>query len=70
MTEPTIRSLFTFKIPDYWTPEQALAIVEFIGDLREAIWAHYGQQLIDAYRKQRQSNIDRLSDTPPRDSSF
>jgi hypothetical protein len=40
MTAPTIRSLFTFTIPDYWTPDQALAIVEFIGDLREAIWAH------------------------------
>ena len=26
MTEPTIRSLFTFKIPDYWTPDQALAM--------------------------------------------
>ena len=50
MTEPTFRSLFTFQIPDYWTPEQALAVVEFIGHLREAIWGHYGQQLIDAYR--------------------
>ena len=52
MTEPTIRSLFTFKIPDCWTPDQALAIVEFIGDLREAIWAHYHDQLIDVYREQ------------------
>jgi hypothetical protein len=59
------RSLFTFKIPDYWTPEQALAIVEFIGDLREAIWGLYGQQLIDAYREQQQSNIDRSSGIPP-----
>jgi hypothetical protein len=70
MTEPTIRSLFTFTIPDYWTPEQAHAIVEFIGDLRESIWAHYGQQLIDAYREQQQSNIDGPYDTPTRDSSF
>ena len=70
MTEPTFRSLFTFTIPDYWTPEQGLAIVEFIGDLREAIWAHYGEQLIDAYREQQQSDIGELSGTPPRDSSF
>jgi hypothetical protein len=70
MTKPTFRSLFTFQIPDYWTPEQALAVVEFIGDLREAIWGHYGQQLIDAYRKQQQSNIDGPSDTPSRDNSF
>jgi hypothetical protein len=70
MTEPTFRSLFTFAIPDHWTPEQALAIVAFIGDLREAICGHYGQQLIDAYREQQQSNIDGRSDAPPRDNSF
>ena len=33
MTKPTCKSRFTFGLPDYWTPEQALAIVEFIGDL-------------------------------------
>ena len=70
MTEPTFRSLVTFAIPDHWTPEQALAIVAFIGDLREAICGHYGQQLIDAYREQQQSNIDGRSDAPPRDNSF
>jgi hypothetical protein len=71
MTEPTFKSRFIYHLPDYWTPEQALAIVEFIGDLREAIWAHYGEQLIDAYREQQQPDIDGpLSGTPPRDSSF
>jgi hypothetical protein len=27
MTTPNVQSLFTFTIPDYWTPEQALAVV-------------------------------------------
>jgi hypothetical protein len=56
MTEPTFKSRFIYHLPDYWTPEQALAVVEFIGDLREAIWAHYGEQLIDAYRELHQSD--------------
>jgi len=51
MTTPTVNSRFTFVLPDSWTPEQALAVVEFIGDLREAIWGHYGEQLLDAYRE-------------------
>ena len=38
MTTPTVNSRFTFVLPDSWTPEQALAVAEFIGDLREAIW--------------------------------
>ena len=70
MTKPTFKSRFIYHLPDYWTPEQALAIVEFIDDLREAICGHYGQQLIDAYREQQQSNIDGPSHTPPRDNSF
>jgi hypothetical protein len=41
MTSPSFKSRFTFFLPNYWTPEQALAVVEFIGDLREAIWGHY-----------------------------
>ena len=51
MTTPTVKSRFTFVLPDSWTPEQALAVAEFIGDLREAIWGHYGEQLLDAYRE-------------------
>jgi hypothetical protein len=39
MTEPTFKSRLTFRLPDYWTPEQVLAVVELIGDPREASWA-------------------------------
>jgi hypothetical protein len=51
MTEPTFKSHFTFRLPDYWTQEQAFAVVEFIADLREAIWAHYYEHLVEAYRE-------------------
>ena len=67
MTNPTVRSLFTVAIPDYWTPEQALAIVEFIDDLRHAIWDNYREQLLDAYRELHQSD---LGGQPPSDTSF
>jgi len=41
-----------FKIPAYWTPEQAFAVVELLDDLRDRIWAHYSTQLLDQYREQ------------------
>ena len=40
------------KIPAYWTPEQAFAVVELLDDLRDLIWAHYGVPLLDQYREQ------------------
>ena len=40
------------KIPAYWTPEQAFAVVELLDDLRNLIWDHYGVQLLDQYREQ------------------
>jgi hypothetical protein len=52
-----------FAIPAYWTPEQALAVVELLDDLREMIWAHYGMQVIDEARQQHQSGSDSQPDT-------
>ena len=40
-------------IPDDWTPEQALAVYDFIDALREAIWARYGLQLVELMREDR-----------------
>ena len=42
-------------IPDYWTPEQAIAVFELVDDLREAIWSIYQTNLQDLTRQQRQS---------------
>ena len=48
------------KIPDYWTPEQALAVYDFIDELREAIWTRYELQLIELMREDRvtEFNVD------------
>jgi hypothetical protein len=81
MTDPTFRSLFSVTVPDHWTPDQVLAVVEFIGDLRqtiwvhygdlrEAIWAHYHKELTEAYRERKLSEPVRpLPGTSPDDSS-
>ena len=32
-------------IPARWTPEQALAVLERLNDLRDALWAVHGNQI-------------------------
>jgi hypothetical protein len=54
-----------FTIPAYWTPEQALAVVELLDDLREVIWDHYDMQVIDELRQQHLANSSGPSDTTP-----
>jgi hypothetical protein len=46
MTRTDLRVLF--EIPDYWTPEQALAVYELLDGLREIILSRYEAQIIDA----------------------
>jgi hypothetical protein len=40
------------EIPDYWTPEQALAVYELLDSLRECILSRYHAQITDACREQ------------------
>ncbi|MEO8410571.1 MAG: hypothetical protein ABI478_08360 [Propionivibrio sp.] len=51
-----------FILPDDWTPEQTLAVIELLDDLRELIWAHYQIPLLDLLRQQYQPS-------PPADDS-
>ena len=46
------------KIPDYWTPEQALAVLEFIDEIREAIFSQYQLQIIEQMRSERCTEIE------------
>jgi hypothetical protein len=32
----------TPQIPEHWSPEEALAVFEFVNDLLDSIWARYG----------------------------
>lgn len=42
-----------FIIQDDWPPEQALAVIELLDDLREVIWNRYQLKLNEQLRDQR-----------------
>jgi hypothetical protein len=42
-----------FIVQEDWSPEQALAVVELLEDLREVIWIRYGDELHKLLREQR-----------------
>src|SRR5262245_43755479 len=70
MTTPTCKSRFIYHLPDYWTPEQALAVLELFDDLREVIWAHYDLKVIDELRAQHLSDPSEPSSSTSGDDSF
>jgi hypothetical protein len=39
-------------VPTHWSPEQALAVFEFLHAMRQALWAAYGTQVQQAWRDQ------------------
>mgnify|MGYP006273019221 FL=1 len=50
--------------PD-WSPEQVIAVIELLDDLRERIWSHYETVLLDKFKRDRVTgyNLD-ISDPP------
>jgi hypothetical protein len=58
-----------FIIQEDWSPEQALAVVELLDDLREVIWNRYQLQLFELLREQHDSHTasasDSIDDTDP-----
>jgi hypothetical protein len=42
-----------FGVPTYWSPETALAIFEFIDEMRDIVLAVYRTDIQDAARRQR-----------------
>jgi hypothetical protein len=58
-----------FLIQEDWSPDQALAVIELLDDLREVIWQRYQLPLQDLLREQRgvqdESNSVNISDTDP-----
>ena len=39
-------------VPTHWSPEQALAVFEYLGTLRQALWSAYGPMVQQAWRDQ------------------
>ncbi len=48
-----------------WSPEQAMAVIELLDDLRDRIWAHYEVALHNSYREDRISHWDQPVTDPP-----
>jgi len=37
-------------IPDDWSPEQAIAVYEFLDEVRERVWDRYQDHIIEHFR--------------------
>ena len=67
---PGLPLTINFKIPAYWTPEQALAVFELLDDLRNQIGAHYSVQLFELSREQHLHPRTHQDDSKVDDQSF
>lgn len=47
-----LSSGLAFTVDATWTPEQALAVLELLDDLRDRIWTHYGLAIQNLLREQ------------------
>jgi hypothetical protein len=68
MTRSDLRVLF--EIPDYWTPEQALAVYALLDGLREIILSRYEVQIIDAFREECTPSAPPEPRAPSSDTDF
>ncbi len=39
----------TLQITTHWTAEEADCIYQLLGDLRSALWEHYGDEIAEMY---------------------
>lgn len=42
---PDLDAVATIVLPTDWSPDQALAVFEILGRLREHLWAFYGMDI-------------------------
>ena len=52
-------------IDRHWSPDQAMAVIELLDDLRDRIWAHYEVALQAKFREQRVTHHDVKTTDPP-----
>ena len=52
----TLSTSFTLQLPDHWTPEQALAVYEFLTELADALWNRYEIPLIELLKTELEHN--------------
>jgi hypothetical protein len=52
-------------IDPHWSPEQAMAVIELLDDLRDGIWAHYESVLRHKFSNERVTQYDVEVSDPP-----
>ncbi len=52
-------------IDPHWSPDQAMAVIELLDDLRDRIWAHYEFTLMTTLREERATRHDVAITDPP-----
>jgi hypothetical protein len=52
-------------IDPHWSPDQAMAVIELLEDLRDRIWAHYEVALLTTLREERVTHHDVQTTDPP-----
>ena len=48
-----------------WSPDQAMAVIELLDDLRDRIWSHYEFALVQKLREDRITHREVVMDDPP-----
>tara|TARA_B100001964_G_C13666456_1_gene351342 strand:- start:262 stop:471 length:210 start_codon:yes stop_codon:yes gene_type:complete len=43
----------------YWDPEDAFTIITFLDELRDVLWAVYGEEIVEHHRVLQQEQNDR-----------
>ena len=54
----TLQQLFTCRLPDHWTPQQALAVHEALEAFGDALWRGYGVQIQELLLEDRLTEAD------------
>ncbi len=54
----------TLRITTHWTAEQADCVYQLLGELRSALWEHYGDEIVKMYhtirveQRQREDSVE------------
>ena len=60
-----IRQGLELLIDQNWSPDQALAVIELLDDLRDRIWSHYEIALQQKLRDERITRYNAVISDPP-----
>jgi len=60
-----IKQGFALLIDPNWSPDQALAVIDLLDDLRDRVWSHYEIVLQQKFRDERITHYNVAISDPP-----